>query len=1158
MSLRTMQHPVNHRGIWPHRLVFDKRNLIAFLSFFALLLWHLVAIPAATTITPESLNVQRAEIERAANLPDEQKNVALAKIDESRALLDEAQRYASRTQAMLSRIREAPEQLKKLRQSMAVAELKLDPAALDLWTNEQLEVVLSERQLRLVEMQDSFADADRVLGSYLALARTGGSELAELEKRLAGLQSVSVGNGAADPVQTVESAWQLARQRELEARIDWSRTQQSNLSLLTELAQRDRDLASAQVEAMKTHVAQLRDYVQKRRQAAADTAKQAALEAVSDAPDAISAKQREISRLAVEQAELVTRETEFESENERLVRLAEDIKRAHERMMQAVELGGSTAEVSNLLQKRRAFAPPPKNLARRALEYQALLSNASLRQLELDELLRDTRDGEHQAEQMLGTGQIEESQREAMRQAAREVQSAYREALLSLWKTYTRYISKLSVLDASTLKLLQVSEAYRSFIDDQLLWLPSTDLIPIHKGRQLFDGLRWFGLPENLSHLLADVQLAVTKQGLLFAIWLTGLLALLALRRRALGQLHATAAATQKVRTDSFTATAKSLSATLLLILPLPWAFVGAGVLLARLPGVHEYSAIVAVGLQGVGHTLLLLRTLRQLCRPEGLARVHLAWHPVLCGHLGRQATWLAPLAAPLAFLSTAGTASVPSAFIHVSGTLQTEEPGVLALGRLSMIVLMLLLGIAIYRIWRKNGPVIQAMAASTDRVKWASYHILWFVPSIGIPFFLALAASVGFYYTSAFLGGKAGETIWFVLALVLIKDLVQRGLYVAQRRLRFEEALRYREETLAQRNEQAGTTNDSPANELPLEEDKIDYGELGGQVRQLVKLSFTILLLIGLWLIWRDVIPALNFLNEVSLPISTTKLVDGVSTEVPLTLADMVAGLLLGGLALFAARNVPALLELTLLQRLPLSRASRYAITTLTQYIVAMAGLIISFNALGLQWSNIQWLVAALSVGLGFGLQEIVANFISGIILLFEQPIRVGDVVTVEDTTGTVSRIRIRATTIVNWERQELIIPNKSFITGKLINWSLSDTVNRLFITVGVDYATDTRKAMELMAEVAAAHPKVLKEPAPRISFEGFGDNALTLNMRAYLDDLDSRIQTITELHQAILDKFRAAGIVIAFPQRDLHLDSSRPLELILRKDALRDTRGT
>ena len=194
---------------------------------------------------------------------------------------------------------------------------------------------------------------------------------------------------------------------------------------------------------------------------------------------------------------------------------------------------------------------------------------------------------------------------------------------------------------------------------------------------------------------------------------------------------------------------------------------------------------------------------------------------------------------------------------------------------------------------------------------------------------------------------------------------------------------------------------------------------------------------------------------------------------------------------------------------------------------------------------------MAALSVGLGFGLQEIVANFISGIILLFEQPIRVGDVVTVEDTTGTVSRIRIRATTIVNWERQELVIPNKSFITGRLINWTLSDTINRLTITVGVDYDSDTEKAMALIREAAAAHPKVLTDPAPRITFEGFGDNALTLVLRAYLNDIDARLATITELHQAILLKFRAAGIPIAFPQRDVHLDSVRPIEVVLRRDA-------
>ncbi len=1139
------------------RLGLQVRRLSVGAILFAAAAWPSLIIAASQfetggpTITADSLSTYQAEIESATGLSEEEKKLALARINESRALLEETERFSSRTQALLDRVRGAPAQLKRLRQGIDVAELKLDLRAIEPWTEEQLEVVLNERKLRLAEMQGSFADADKVLGDYLNLARTGGAELAALEKRLAALQAPATGTEGASTLQTVESALQLVRRHELEARIGWVRAQQNNLSLLTELAQHDRDLAAAQLAAMKTHVDELRDYVQKRRQEKADSAKQTALAAITDSPEFIQTNQREISEMAVEQAELVTRETAFEHENERLLRLIEDIKRAHERMIKAVELGGSTAEVSNLLQKRRALAPSPKALTRHTLEYQALLSNASLRQLELDERLRDTRDNERILDQIPGFDQLADAKREALRQQVQDVQSRYRESLFDLWKTYTRFISKLSALDANTLQLIQISRDYRAFIDDRLLWMPSTDLIPIHKGRLLLDGLHWFGLPANISGLLADLQRVVTERGLYFAVWLTGLLALLSLRRRAVNDLRTTAEATRKVRSDSLMGTAKSLGSTLLLILPLPWALVGAGVLLGHLPGAHEYSTVVAVGLQSAGHTLLLLRTLRQVCRPDGLARAHLSWNPVLCENLGKQATWLAPMAAPLAFLTTTGAISVPSAFIRSTGALQAEVPGLLSLGRLSIIVLLFLLAVAVYRIWRKDGPVMQAMAESPDQAKWAHYHILWFVPALLVPLFLAVAALVGFYYTAAFLAGKAGETIWFVLGLVLLKDLVLRGIYVAQRRLRFEEALRYREETLAQQAEPSQATNDTAVDELPLEDQKPNYGQLGDQVRQLVKLGFTITLLVGLWLIWRDDIPALNFLDEIALPISTNKLVDGVSTEVQLTLGDMVAGLLLGGLALFAARHIPALLELTLLQRLPLSRASRYAVTTLTQYIVAMVGLVISFKALGLQWSSIQWLVAALSVGLGFGLQEIVANFISGIILLFEQPIRVGDVVTVDGTSGTVSRIRIRATTIVSWERQELVIPNKTFITGQLINWTLSDTVTRVFITVGVSYASDTRKAMELMAEAAAEHPKILTEPPPRISFEGFGDNALTLNMRAFLSEVDARLQTITELHQAILDKLRAAGIEIAFPQRDLHLDTSRPLELVLRKDA-------
>jgi potassium efflux system protein len=216
---------------------------------------------------------------------------------------------------------------------------------------------------------------------------------------------------------------------------------------------------------------------------------------------------------------------------------------------------------------------------------------------------------------------------------------------------------------------------------------------------------------------------------------------------------------------------------------------------------------------------------------------------------------------------------------------------------------------------------------------------------------------------------------------------------------------------------------------------------------------------------------------------------------------------------------------------------------------VVAPLALVLLLATLGVQWSQLQWLVAALGVGIGFGLQEIVANFVSGLIILFERPVRVGDIVSVGGTDGVVTRIRIRATTIRNWDRQELLVPNKDLVTGRVLNWSLSDKMTRVVVVAGVAYESDVDAALELMREAAEEHPKVLDDPAPVLSFEGFGDNALTLILRAYLASIDDRVATITDLHKAINRKFAAAGIVIAFPQRDLHLDASRPLQVELRQ---------
>jgi potassium efflux system protein len=163
--------------------------------------------------------------------------------------------------------------------------------------------------------------------------------------------------------------------------------------------------------------------------------------------------------------------------------------------------------------------------------------------------------------------------------------------------------------------------------------------------------------------------------------------------------------------------------------------------------------------------------------------------------------------------------------------------------------------------------------------------------------------------------------------------------------------------------------------------------------------------------------------------------------------------------------------------------------------------------------------------------------------------------VVTIGDQSGTVTRIQIRATTVTDWDRRELIVPNKEFITGKLINWSLSDPITRVVIPVGVAYGSDTQATEKLLLKIARENLMVLSQPEPSALFLGFGDNSLNFELRVFVGGLDNRLPVTHHLHLAIEREFRKAGINIAFPQRDIHLDTSGPLELRLVRDS-KDTR--
>jgi potassium efflux system protein len=250
---------------------------------------------------------------------------------------------------------------------------------------------------------------------------------------------------------------------------------------------------------------------------------------------------------------------------------------------------------------------------------------------------------------------------------------------------------------------------------------------------------------------------------------------------------------------------------------------------------------------------------------------------------------------------------------------------------------------------------------------------------------------------------------------------------------------------------------------------------------------------LAGLALIWRDVFRDLLYLQNVVL--WTTETVEGLKT---ITVANLLSSIAALAATLIVFWALPLVFALERKDSGHRGAGTRYAAVTLVRYVVLLAGLVAAFSALNIGWSKLQWMAAGLSVGLGFGLQETAANFFSGLTLLSERSIRVGDTVTVGDKTGIVRRIKVRATTLEDFDGREVVIPNKELVTTQATNWTLNDTRRRLQLAVGVAYGSDTALVVSKLLEAASGIPGVLTDPAPQAVFEQFGDSVLQFRLYA------------------------------------------------------------
>jgi len=228
-------------------------------------------------------------------------------------------------------------------------------------------------------------------------------------------------------------------------------------------------------------------------------------------------------------------------------------------------------------------------------------------------------------------------------------------------------------------------------------------------------------------------------------------------------------------------------------------------------------------------------------------------------------------------------------------------------------------------------------------------------------------------------------------------------------------------------------------------------------------------------------------------------------------------------------------------LKRSRMDRGAKESMISLTGYVGVAVAFLISLSIAGVQLSNLALIAGALSVGIGFGLQNIVNNFVSGVILLFERPIKTGDWIVVGETEGYVKKISIRSTQIQTFDRSDVIVPNSELISGQVTNWMLRDTIGRIKLPIGVAYGSDLEQVREILLEIAFNHDSVITQspilPKPWVLVRQFGDSSIDFELRCFIRDIDRRLRVMSDLYFEIDKAFRAAGIEIPFPQRDVHL---------------------
>lgn len=516
--------------------------------------------------------------------------------------------------------------------------------------------------------------------------------------------------------------------------------------------------------------------------------------------------------------------------------------------------------------------------------------------------------------------------------------------------------------------------------------------------------------------------------------------------------------------------------------------------------------------LNAVAGALFMISLLRQLLQKNGFTTLYFRWGSAQSETIYK-------------FVRALGVVLVPLSFVLAVSSQQSTQIGDDVLGPSILILSSLyLIGLLVF-LFTKLPPVYGSLFI--HRVVAAALLLL--------PVTLFFIVIGGYFYTALMLSGYYLATFYLITCWILAEGSVQRAISFGYDKMQERQL---KQSVSPEGSEQVDAGEISHLQVLNVERITTEAKEAKGKSQRLARFGLMIFFTFILYQLWSEATMALDYLNTWFL------LGGGPDGQSGLSLGGALTALAVAVIGIVLVRNLSGLLDILLFSRMTLQVGTAYAVTSLINYIVISLTVIFFLGSLGVRWDQLQWLAAGLTVGLGFGLQEIFGNFISGLILLFERPIRVGDIITLGDLSGRVSQIRIRATVLTDFDRRDIVIPNKQFITGQFVNWSLSNTITRITVRVGVAYGSDLEKTREILLKIAEDEPRVLNEPAPMALFLTFGASTLDHELRVHVGGLSDRNPTIDAINREIDRRFREAGVEIAFNQIDVHFKNELGIE--------------